>query len=222
MTDFDRAVLEWVEHAAIGERAKTAVLARTAVGVQSYMELFRADANVLPPADLRFDPALKETVARALRRVEEGAPMALGALKPPAVFSGIVAPGAGYSSASVRAASGSRLPTSRPASQAPSRVATARAATGRAASTASSRTASTVVGAVSSSRAAGGTAGAVKAPMAAAAARPSATAASTPRPGTPRTATGSRPASAGASRPAWGSRAAAPAAPAQIRTPSGR
>jgi hypothetical protein len=85
MTDFDRAVLTWLNTASITDRARTVTLGRTSVGIQSYTELLRGDDSTAAiPADaLRLDIGLKDIVARAQRRIDDGQPMNLGDLPAP-------------------------------------------------------------------------------------------------------------------------------------------
>ena len=85
MTDFDRAVLTWLDTATVTDRARNVTLGRTSVGIQSYAELIRGDDSTaaIPVDTIRLDIGLKDVVARAQRRLEDGQPMQLGNLPPP-------------------------------------------------------------------------------------------------------------------------------------------
>ena len=85
MTDFDRAVLTWLDSASVTDRARNVTLGRTSVGIQSYAELIRGDDSTaaIPVDTIRLDIGLKDVVARAQRRLEDGHPMELGNLPAP-------------------------------------------------------------------------------------------------------------------------------------------
>ena len=85
MTDFDRAVLQWLDTSSITDRARNVTLGRTHVGIQSYAELIRGDDSTaaIPVDAIRLDIGLKDIVARAQRRLEDGQPMQLGELPAP-------------------------------------------------------------------------------------------------------------------------------------------
>ncbi len=85
MTDFDRSVLRWLDGASISDRARSVTLGRTLVGIQSYAELIRGDdsTGAIPVDAIRLDVGLKDIVARAQRRVDDGQTLNLGELPVP-------------------------------------------------------------------------------------------------------------------------------------------
>lgn len=69
------------------DRARSVCLGRALIGIQSYAELIRGDDSTaaIPVDAIRLDIGLKDTVARAQRRVEDGQPMQIGELAVPNV-----------------------------------------------------------------------------------------------------------------------------------------